>query len=171
MSGIEIAVVISNKADAYALERAKSQGFKTIFVDPTGFTREEFDEKLIQTLREYNVDLICLIGYMRILTPVFIAAFQGRIINVHPALLPKFGGKNFFGSNVHEAILAAGEKETGCTFHYVTEEVDGGQIILQERVTVDESDTPDMLKEKVQTLEKKWYPEVIRKIARGKIKF
>ncbi|MBI5152708.1 phosphoribosylglycinamide formyltransferase [Candidatus Peregrinibacteria bacterium] len=169
MPGIELAVVVSNKADAYALERAKSQGYKTVFIDPTGKTREEFDAELVKVLREHEIQLVCLIGYMRILTPVFVNAFAGRIINVHPALLPKFGGKNFFGANVHEAVLAAHEKETGCTFHFVTEEVDGGPIILQDRVAVEPSDTPDTLKEKVQMLEKKWYPEIIRRFAAGKI--
>jgi len=171
MPGIELAVVISNKKDAYALERAQSQGYKTIFIDPTGKTREEFDAELVKTLRDYEVQLVCLIGYMRILTPVFVNAFKGRIINVHPALLPKFGGKNFYGANVHAAVLKAGEKETGCTFHFVTEEVDGGPIILQDKVAVEPHDTPDTLKEKVQALEKKWYPEIIRRIAAGKIKF
>lgn len=169
MPGIELSVVVSNKADAYSLERTKSQGFKTVFIDPANKTREEFDAELVKTLRENNVELVCLIGYMRILTPIFVKAFAGRIINVHPALLPKFGGKNFYGANVHEAVLAAHEKETGCTFHFVTEEVDAGQIILQEKVAVDPQDTPDTLKEKVQVLEKKWYPEVIRRFAAGKI--
>ncbi|HBB02489.1 MAG: phosphoribosylglycinamide formyltransferase, phosphoribosylglycinamide formyltransferase 1 [Candidatus Peregrinibacteria bacterium GW2011_GWF2_38_29] len=168
MPGIELAVVVSNKADAYALERAKSQGFNTVFIDPKGLTREQYDEKLGEVLKENGVELVCLIGYMKILTPVFVKAFLGKIVNVHPALIPKFSGKNFFGANVHEAVLAAHETETGCTFHFVTEEVDGGPIILQKKVAVDSSDTPDSLKEKVQTLEKKYYPEIIRQFAAGK---
>lgn len=168
MPGIELAVVVGNKADAYALERAKSQGFKAVFVDPKGLTREQYDEKLVEVLRENGIELVCLIGYMKILTPIFVKAFVGKIINVHPALIPKFSGKNFFGANVHEAVLAARETETGCTFHFVTEEVDGGPIILQKKVAVEASDTADTLKEKVQELEKKYYPEIIRQFAAGK---
>jgi len=95
--------------------------------------------------------------------------FPRRIINVHAALLPKFGGPGFFGSSVHEAVLKAGEKETGCTIHFVEEEVDAGEIIAQEKVKVDSNDTPDTLNEKVQALEKKLYPEVIRRFAKGEI--
>jgi phosphoribosylglycinamide formyltransferase-1 len=166
MPGIELAVVISNKADSYALERSKEQGFKAIFVDPKGKSREEFDVEMLQILEKEKVDLIVLVGYMRILSVPFIKAFPKRIINVHPALIPKFCGKNFFGANVHEAVLAAHEKQTGMTIHYVEEGVDTGEIILQKTCPVLETDTPDTLKERVQALEKKWYPEVIRNLAK-----
>ncbi|PIZ76394.1 phosphoribosylglycinamide formyltransferase [Candidatus Peregrinibacteria bacterium CG_4_10_14_0_2_um_filter_38_24] len=168
MEGIELAVVVSNKEDAYALERAKSQGYKAIFVNPKDLTREEFDEKVAGILEENKVDLVVLIGYMRILSPNFVRKFPHKIINVHPALIPKFSGKNFFGSNVHSAVLAAGEKETGMTIHYVDEEVDAGEIILQKKCEVLPTDTPETLKEKVQALEKKWYPEIIRQLAKEK---
>jgi formyltetrahydrofolate-dependent phosphoribosylglycinamide formyltransferase len=120
-------------------------------------------------MEEKKVDLVCLIGYMRILTPVFVRKFPRRIINVHPALMPKFGGAGYYGSNVHEAVLKAGETETGCTFHFVDEGVDSGEIILQKKVEVIPSDTAETLKAKVQGLEKSWYPEVIRWFAEGKI--
>lgn len=165
MPGIELAAVISNKKNCYALERASEQGYKTIFVDPKDKTREEFDEELAKRIEENEADLIVLVGYMRILTPEFVRKFKNKIINVHPALLPKFSGKDFFGSNVHEAVLAAGEKETGMTIHYVDEGVDTGEIIIQKKCPVAPDDTPETLKEKVQELEKKWYPEVIRRIA------
>ncbi|MCK9186826.1 phosphoribosylglycinamide formyltransferase [Candidatus Gracilibacteria bacterium] len=168
MEGVELAVVISNKKDAYALERAKTQGYKTIFVDPKNLSREEFDEKIANLLEENKVDLVVLIGYMRILTPNFVRKFPHKIINVHPALIPKFSGKNFFGANVHEAVIKSGEKETGMTIHYVDEEVDAGEIILQKKCEVLPIDTKETLKEKVQALEKKWYPEIIRQIAKGK---
>jgi folate-dependent phosphoribosylglycinamide formyltransferase PurN len=107
---------------------------------------------------------------MRILTPEFVRQFPRRIINVHPALMPKFSGPGFFGGNVHEEVLKAGEKETGCTIHFVDEGVDTGEIIIQKKVQIAPGETPDSLKEKVQTLEKKWYPEVVRWFAAGKIK-
>ncbi|MFA6918017.1 MAG: phosphoribosylglycinamide formyltransferase [Candidatus Gracilibacteria bacterium] len=165
MPGIELAVVVSNKADAYALRRAKEQGYKTVFVDPKGRTREEFDLEILKILEKEKVDLIVLVGYMRILSPEFTQAFPKKIINVHPALIPKFCGKNFFGANVHEAVLKAKEKETGMTIHYVEEGVDTGEIILQKTCPVLPTDTPDTLKERVQALEKQWYPEVIRQLA------
>jgi phosphoribosylglycinamide formyltransferase-1 len=165
MPNIELAVVISNKMDAYALERAEEQGFKAIFVNPKDKTREEYDQELAQILQEEKVDLVVLVGYMRILSKEFVQAFPKRIINVHPALIPKFCGKNFFGANVHEAVLKAHEKETGMTIHYVEEGVDTGEIILQKTCPVLENDTPDTLKDRVQALEKQWYPEVIRKLA------
>lgn len=168
MDGVELAVVISNKKDAYALQRAQSQGYKAIFVDPKDLTREEFDKKIGDILEENKVDLVVLVGYMRILTPNFVRKFPHKIINVHPALIPKFSGKNFFGANVHEAVIKAGEKETGMTIHYVDEEVDAGEIILQKKCAVLPTDTAETLKERVQALEKKWYPEIIRQLAKEK---
>jgi phosphoribosylglycinamide formyltransferase 1 len=166
MEGIELAVVISNKKNCYALERAKKAGHKTIFVNSKGKTREEFDEEVAKELEQNGIDLVVLIGYMRILSPEFVKKFKNRIINVHPALLPKFSGKDFFGNNVHEAVLESGEKETGMTIHYVDEGVDTGEIILQKKCSIFEDDTPETLKERVQDLEKKWYPEVIRILAK-----
>ena len=166
MPGIELAVVISNKKDAYALQRAKEQGYKTLFINPKGKSRDDFDMEMLKILEEEKVDLIVLVGYMRILSVPFVKAFPKRIINVHPALIPKFCGKNFFGANVHEAVLKAKEKETetGMTIHYVEEGVDTGEIILQKTCPVLPNDTPDTLKERVQLLEKQWYPEVIRQL-------
>jgi len=167
MPGIELAIVASNKQNCYALQRAKEQRYKTVFINPENKTREEFDEEMAKTLKNHNIDLIVLVGYMRILTPEFVRQFHKKIINVHPALMPKFSGKNFFGKSVHEAVINAGESETGMTIHYVDEGVDTGEIILQKTCPVDPSDTPETLKGKVQALEKKWYPEVIRKLAKN----
>ena len=169
MPNISLACVISNKKDAYALERAKLQGYKAIFVNPKDRTREEFDEKVVELLEKYKVDLIVLVGYMRILSTPFVQKFKNRIINVHPALIPKFCGPSFFGANVHESVLKAGEKETGMTIHFVDEGCDTGKIILQKTCPVLPGDTPDTLKERVQALEKQWYPEVIRSLAKSKI--
>ncbi len=168
MEGIELTVVIGNKKYSYALERAKSQGYKSIFIDPKNLTREEFDKKVGDILEENKVDLVVLVGYMRILSTEFVKRFKHRIINIHPALIPKFSGENFFGANVHEAVLNAGEEETGMTIHYVDENVDTGEIILQKKCEVLPTDTPQTLKERVQELEKKWYPEIIRRLAKEK---
>lgn len=169
MPGIELALVASNKENCYAIQRAKEQGFKTLFVDPKGKTREEFDREMTTMLAAANIDLIVLVGYMRILSFTFVRKFKNKIINVHPALIPKYCGPQFFGSNVHEAVLSAHEKETGMTIHYVDEGVDTGEIILQKTCEVDPSDTPETLKAKVQALEKQWYPEVIRQLANSTV--
>lgn len=165
MPDIELSVVISNKENAYALQRAASQGYKTVFVDPKGKSRAEFDLEVARILKEYQIDLICLIGYMRILSPEFVRQFPRKIINVHPALMPKFSGPGFFGSNVHEEVLKAGEKESGCTIHFVDEGVDTGDIIIQKKVEIEPNETAETLKNKVQAIEKLLYPEVIRQLA------
>lgn len=167
MPGVELSIVASNKENCYALQRAKEQGYKTAFIDPKNKTREEFDQEMATILEKENIDLIVLVGYMRILSTDFVRKFKNKIINVHPALIPKFCGPQFFGSNVHESVLAAHEKESGMTIHYVDEGVDTGKIILQKTCPVAVTDTPETLKAKVQELEKKWYPEVIRRLAAG----
>lgn len=168
LKNVEIACVVSNIKNCYAVERAHSHGIKTHFVDPKEKSRIEFDREMALILKNEKVDLIVLVGYMRILTPYFVGEFKGKIINVHPALLPKFGGKNFFGSNVHEAVLAAHETETGMTIHFVEEDVDSGKIILQKTCPVLPNDTSETLKDRVQMLEKEWYPKVIQMFADGK---
>ena len=165
MPGIELSVVISNKKSCYALQRAQEQGFKTIFVNPKNKSREEFDQKMAKILEGHDIDLIVLVGYMRILTPAFIQKFKHRIINVHPSLIPKYCGKDFYDKGVHEAVLAAGEKQSGMTIHYVEEGVDTGEIILQKTVEIVPGETPETLKTKIQELEKKCYPEVIRQLS------
>jgi phosphoribosylglycinamide formyltransferase 1 len=165
MPGIELSIVISNKSDSYILERAHYQGYETLFLGAKGRDRKEYDMEIAEVLESYEVDLVILIGYMRVLCSEFIKKFEGRIINVHPSLIPKFCGKNFFGNNVHEAVIEAGETETGMTIHFVDESVDGGPIIVQKKCKVTPDDTPETLKGKVQKLEKKWYPEIIRKLA------
>lgn len=166
MPGIELSVVISNKKDCYALQRAKEQGYRTVFIDPKNKSHEEFDQKMAEILEKEKIDLIVLVGYMRILSPGFVRKFHEKIINVHPALIPKYCGPQFFGSNVHEAVLKAKEKETGMTIHYVDEDIDTGKIILQKTCQISPNDTPETLKVKVQALEKKWYPEVIRRLSK-----
>lgn len=177
MPGIELVGVISNKKNCYALQRAKEQGYEAIYIsknDPNTHaprTREQFDAQLFSTIAALNPDLVVLVGYMRILTPGFIENLNKKhiqIINIHPALIPKFSGPSFFGKSVHEAVLAAHEKETGMTIHRVTADVDAGEILLQKSIPIDPTDTVDTLKQKVQALEKQYYPEVIRQLAKAK---
>ena len=140
----EIVLVISDHEEAFALERAKRVGIPTAVFDRKKFPdRDVREQKILACLREGEIGLVVLAGFMTILSPVFIAAYEKRIINIHPALLPSFGGRGFFGLHVHEAVLKAGVKVTGATVHYVTAECDAGPIIAQRAVEVFEDDTPD----------------------------
>ena len=156
----KVDVVISNKADAYILERAKKYGLKTKFIDGKEITREEFDAKIMAELKKYSIDLILLIGYMRILSVPFVRAYKDRILNVHPSLLPAFAGG--MDLNVHEEVIKAGVKETGCTVHFVDEGVDTGKILIQKKCAVEPNDNADTLKEKVQKLEGEALIEAIK---------
>jgi phosphoribosylglycinamide formyltransferase-1 len=146
-----IEIVISNKEEAGILTQARKHGIPTHFLDPLTLSRTEYDEKTSAILNFYTVDLIILIGYMRILSADFIAQWPKKIINVHPSLLPAFAGG--MDQDVHQAVLAAGIQETGCTVHYVTEKVDGGPILLQKKCPVFPTDTIESLKARVQKLE------------------
>lgn len=147
----KINVVISNKADAMILNRAAQNNIAHHFVDATGLSREAYDEKISQLLLQHQIHLVVLIGYMRILSADFIKTWRNKIINVHPSLLPAFAGK--MDLDVHRAVLKTKAAETGCTVHYVTEEVDAGPIILQKKCLVQADDTPESLKQRVQQLE------------------
>lgn len=157
----EIAVVISNKADVYALERANISNIPTRIVLNKDYpTREEFETQLLTTLAEFDIDLICLAGFMRVLTPHFIVPWSGRLINIHPSLLPKYKGLH-----THERAIEAGDIMSGCTIHYVTPSVDEGEIILQRSVPILPGDTPDTLAARVLEQEHIAYPEAIRILA------
>jgi formyltetrahydrofolate-dependent phosphoribosylglycinamide formyltransferase len=162
---VEIAVVISNKSEAQILERAAKYGVKTLHIDATGLKRAEYDERVSAALQEAGVELVLLIGYMRIVTAEFVEVWRGRLLNVHPSLLPAFGG--MMNMSVHEAVIAAGVKQTGCTIHQVTEEVDAGPIVLQKRCDVLPGDTAEMLKERVQALEQQAFVAVLKDWRRG----
>ena len=146
----EIVLVLSNRPDAYALKRAENAGVEAVCVDraqyPDPAAREQ---EMLRILREKGVGLIVLAGYLSILSPAFTAEFAGRMINIHPSLIPAFCGKGFYGLKVHEAALSYGVKVTGATVHYVNEIPDGGQIILQKAVNVHEGDTPERLQKRV----------------------
>ena len=158
----KIEIVISNKPSAFILERARSHGLNAMFVNPDELSREIYDLKMSDLLREHQVDLVVLIGYMRILSHEFISQWKNKIINVHPSLLPAYAGK--MDMDVHRAVIAAGEKETGCSVHYVTEEVDAGPVIVQKKCQVFAEDTAEELKQRVQQLEGIAMVEAIIKI-------
>ncbi|MBR0489576.1 MAG: phosphoribosylglycinamide formyltransferase [Prevotella sp.] len=160
---VNIALVISNKADAYALVRAKRHGVPTAVV-PKAELHDE--QKVLQLLRDYDIQFIVLAGFLPLVPDYLINAFPRRIINLHPALLPKFGGKGMWGHHVHEAVKAAGETETGMTVHYVTPVCDGGEIIAQYRVSLSPTDTVDDIAEKEHQLEMLYFPTIVEKVLR-----
>ena len=146
----ELALVVSGKAGAPALERAKRAGIACETVDRASFTaREAFEEQLCRVLQQYRIDLIVLAGFMQILTADFVSRYPDRIVNVHPSLIPSYCGKGYYDIKVHEAVLAAGERWTGATVHMVNEVPDGGRILLQRRVSVQQDDTPQTLQRRV----------------------
>lgn len=146
----DIVLVISNNPNAYALERAKNSGIPTEVVSKRVLgSQEAFEQKIKEVLKEYKIDLIVLAGFMSILSEDFTSAYPKRILNVHPSLIPSFCGEGFYGLRVHEAALAYGVKVTGATVHYVNEIPDGGEIILQKAVAIEEGDTPEILQKRV----------------------
>ncbi len=164
----KISIVISNKQDAYILEKAKSQGINAVFLDAKGKSREEYDKEIISLIEKNKIDLVLLIGYMKILSEMFVSKYKNKIINVHPSLLPAFAGG--MDKNVHQSVLDYGVKITGCTVHFVTDEIDSGQIILQKTVLVEENDTAESLKEKVQKAEQEILPKAVELFVNGKLK-
>lgn len=167
----KIEVVISNKKDAYALERAKNHGIKGECLSPKDFEkRQDFDAALLETLQKYQIDLVVLAGYLVIVPQNVVSAYANRIINIHPSLIPSFCGDGFYGLKVHESVLARGNKVTGATVHFVDEGTDTGPIILQKAVYVQEGDTPEVLQKRVME-EAEWniLPEAIQLIANDQI--
>lgn len=171
----EITLVVSNNAGAFALERAKKAGIATAVTSKKELaSKEAFENALINKLEEYNIELIVLAGFMCILSADFTNHFKNRIINVHPSLIPSFCGEGFYGLHVHEAALSYGVKVTGATVHFVNEIPDGGKIIAQKAVSIEENDTPEILQKRVME-QAEWVilPEaaetVSRIIAEGKV--
>lgn len=160
----KVIAVVSNRKDAFALERAKRHNIKSMFIDPKKYN---FDKKAIAFFQKQKVELVCLAGFLLKLSERFIKKYEGRILNIHPALLPKFGGKGMYGINVHKAVLKAKEKVSGCSIHFVDEKYDHGKIILQKMVKVFNNDTPDKLQKRVLKQEHLAYPEAIKKAIDG----
>lgn len=157
---INVSLVLSNKPDAYALVRATGLGVKC-----KTLTRDEINtpEKILPVLRENGIKFIVLAGFMMMIPDFLINKYQNRIINIHPSLLPKYGGKGMFGHHVHKAVKAAGDSETGITIHYVTPVCDGGEIIARFKTAVSKDDTAEDIENKVHLLEQKHFPETIEK--------
>ncbi len=149
----EIKLVISNKKDAYGLVRCRKENIEALFIDPKDYDPISYNMRLVEEFRKRNVELIVLAGFLRILSKEFIKAYENRIINIHPSLIPSFSGKGYYGERVHKAVLDYGVKYTGATVHFVDEGADTGPIILQEAVPIDEKDTVDSLREKVLKVE------------------
>ena len=163
----EISLILSNVPDAYGLQRGKKHGLESVFLNPKNFSsRNDYEKKMIELLQTKSVDLVCLAGFMRILGKKFIEAFSGKIINIHPSLLPAFPGLN-----VQEKALEHGAKFSGCTVHFVNEEVDGGAIILQAIVPILDEDDVKSLSDRILEQEHIIYPEAIRLIIDDNLEF
>lgn len=156
-----VTIILSNKKDAYVLERAQQLGVPSI-----SFNREDFynSNKIVRTLEEQGIDMVVLAGFLWLVPQSLIDKYDGRIVNIHPALLPKYGGKGMFGMNVHNAVVAEKETETGITIHYVNGRYDEGNVIFQAKVSVNPSDTPEMVADKVHHLEYEYFPKIVEKL-------
>ena len=164
---LELAVVLSNRPDAYGLTRAGNAGIDTICIEHGDFAdREQFDRAMASALDAYAPELIILAGFMRILSPWFVDHYEGRVLNIHPALLPLYPGLD-----THARVLAAGDAWHGSTVHFVTDELDGGPRILQGRLRVDPDETPESLMRRVQAIEHQIYPEAANWFADGRLGF
>jgi len=161
--GGEVAVVVSNVEGALGLERARQAGLPAVFCDHRGKERETFDAEVVETLRAHHVDLVCLAGFMRLLSPVFVRAFPGRILNIHPALLPAFPGLD-----AQRLAWDHGVKVSGATVHLVDEGLDSGPIVAQEGVRVLSSDTPETLAARILEAEHRLYPRAVRLLLEGR---
>lgn len=169
LGGAAVRLLISNKAGASALTRAEKLGVEALALDPKNFpSRSDFYRRAADEFKKRNVSLICLAGYLLKIEPNFLKQFSGRVLNIHPALLPKFGGAGMYGHHVHEAVLRAGERESGCSVHLVDDEFDHGPVLAQARVPVLPEDTPESLAARVLEQEHKLYPETVKKFLEGK---
>lgn len=158
---VSVSLVISSRADAYALVRASKLGVPTQVMSKSEFSDESL---LMPLLRQYQVDFIVLAGFLLMVPDFLLSAYPQKIVNIHPSLLPKYGGKGMWGHHVHEAVKAAGDTETGITIHWVSEICDGGEIIAQYHTPLTPDDTPDDIAAKVHMLEQQYYPKVIEEI-------
>ena len=159
-----VALVVCNKPDAGVLQIARQENIPSLLLEKEAFFHSD---TYLHLLREVPTDLIVLAGFLWKMPANLVKAYAGRIINIHPALLPRFGGKGMYGHFVHEAVLAAGEKESGITIHYVNEHYDEGEVILQKTCIIDPDDTPEKLAQKVHSLEHAWYPKVVEQLIRS----
>ena len=167
MSG-EVVYVVSNLRKAYGLQRAANESIETFVFKPKKYeSSQAAGEDIVQKLRERDIGYVALAGYLSLIPPELVKAYRNRIVNVHNALLPKFGGKGMYGHHTHEAVLAANEKESGPTIHIVDEIYDNGRILAQKRIPILPDDTPDSLAARVLAQEHKLYPRVLQKLIKG----
>jgi phosphoribosylglycinamide formyltransferase 1 len=166
----EIGIVVANKAGIHALERATKHHIPTQVIDHRQYPSViEFTQAILEVMRKFQIDLICLAGFLRIIDRLLIDAYPNRILNIHPALLPAFGGKGMYGHHVHEAVIASGVKYSGATVHLVTPETDAGPIVAQGIVAVTDDDTPESLTAKVLQIEHRIYPEAIQLVLEDRV--
>jgi phosphoribosylglycinamide formyltransferase-1 len=161
----EIAIALSNREDARGIEKARALGIEARVISSKGLEREAYDKLVVAALQERRVDLVCLAGYMRLLSPQFVAAFHNRILNIHPSLLPAFPGME-----AQRQALEHGAKFSGCTVHFVDENLDAGPIVLQACVPVEDSDTPETLSERILREEHRIYAEAVRIVLEGRFR-
>ncbi len=164
---VTVPLILSNKKDAYIHERAKRWG-----VPSFSFTKKEFDEAdlILEMLAQYEIDFIVLAGFLLKVSEPILKAYPGSVVNIHPALLPKFGGKGMYGDKVHKAVVAAGEKVSGITIHYVNENYDEGDVIFQAECALSPADSPEEVAQKVHQLEYRWFPQVIAEVLKKREK-
>lgn len=168
---VSVALVISNNSDSFALERARKAGVPAFHVSLRQYQdQEQMDEAILGLLQSHGVNFITLCGYMKKMGNRIIDAYSGRIINIHPALLPAYGGKGMFGMHVHEAVLRAGETRTGATVHLVNREYDQGPVLLQEVIRIRKGETPESLRDRVLQVEHRLYVKTLEKISSGEIR-
>lgn len=166
----DVELLITNNSVCGAAQIARKEGIEVIHISRKVFpdlSSQDYSNLFISALKKHNIDLIVLAGYMKMLPREVVSQYKGRIINIHPALLPKYGGQGMFGINVHSAVIKNGDKETGVTVHYVDENYDEGEIIYQEKISVNENDTPESLMERVKEIEHKVYPKVIKNLEKS----
>lgn len=165
-----VVLVIGTRSEAPALQRAAEKGVLTRVISPRNLSEEEYAQRLLHALNEAQVDLVCLAGYMRLLPLPVVQAYAGRVMNIHPALLPLFGGKGMYGEHVHRAVLESGMKVSGCTVHFVDEHYDTGPIIVQRCVPVEEDDTWETLAARVLVQEHQAYVQAVKLFAEGRLR-
>lgn len=164
-SNYKISAVVSNKSDAFGLNRAQGSGIPSVFIDHRDYqSREQFDQAMMKSIDNFDPDLIVLAGFMRILSAEFVKHYRGKVLNIHPSLLPAYPG-----TNTHQRVLDAGETEHGVSVHFVTEELDAGPVIAQEKIEIGANDTADTLAKKVHAKEHIIYPKVVSWFAAGRL--
>ncbi len=159
-----VALVLTNRQNAFVLERAKGLGVSCVWFAKSDW---ESGELVLSTLREHDIDFVVLAGFLARVPDNILHAYPNKMINIHPSLLPKFGGKGMYGDRVHEAVIASGEKESGITIHYTNEHYDEGSIICQQKCPVLPGDTPEELAQRIHRLEYEYYPKVIEELVEG----